>query len=120
MQIQKITFNSAHSRQISGFDGGESASHDLLDFDYSDIVIFGCSDSFNAIQIQPIGFAEYGDVEDSFYDPEIEDSFVIGVYVHLCDGGIVRTGDFGNIELAESSASKLAVKYNWPIYNFVR
>lgn len=92
-------------------------SDDFLCFDYSALLIGESPELFNAIQIQPVGCM---DSEECFYESEIEDSCFIGVYLHRCEGGIVRVGDFGNINLAESSASEIAAMYGWPIYNFIR
>ncbi len=95
-------------------------SDDFLCFDYSALLIGESPELFNAIQIQPVGCMDSEDGKESFCESEIEDSCFIGVYLHRCEGGIVRVGDFGNINLAESSASEIGAMYGWPIYNFVR
>lgn len=90
----------------------------LIDFDYSDVVLIGNEHAFNSIQIQPFSFCEDENMGCDFFDG-FGMTFA-GLYLHMKEGGIVRVGEFGNVDLAEEAASKLACKYGWPIYNFIR
>ena len=91
---------------------------EFIDFDYSDLVLMGNENAFNAIQIQPFSFSEDESMEGEFF--EGFDQTFVGLYLHMTEGGIVRVGAFGSVDQAEEAASKLACKYDWPIYNFIR
>lgn len=116
MYAQQIKQDSPVSSM--GLLSNDNLESEFIDFDYSDVVLIGNEHAFNAIQIQPFSFREDDGMEGEFFDG-FDQSFV-GLYLHLTEGGIVRVGDFGSVELAEDAASKLACKYGWPIYNFIR
>lgn len=93
----------------------------VINVGYAESIIADRVQSYDALEIQGVRDLNEPDCpEGTCCEVDNENPLFFSVYAHLKEGGVECVGDFGTHLLAEQYAKELALKYGWPVHDFVK